>query len=131
MGKELEGGDQESGLCTAIGQMWSESRPYCTSGEASRMGKTLGCGLRLWGLAYQGAPVVSRVLTHHGKGNHPCPLCDIAPLEDSVMGHLLVNHCRELGLVQETDLELILCQLVELDINFLVKFRNLYSFPVR
>ena len=46
------------------------------------------------------------------------------------MGHLLANHCGELGLVQETDLELILCRLVDLDINFLAKFRNLYSFPV-
>jgi len=43
-----------------------------------------------------------------GRVNHPCPLCNIAPLEDLVMGHLLANHCRELGLAQETDLELIL-----------------------
>ena len=42
MGKELEGGDQESGSCTATGQMWSESPPHCKSGEASWMGKTLG-----------------------------------------------------------------------------------------
>ena len=85
------------------------------------MGKTLGCGLRLWVLAYQGAVV------EEGKGNHPCPLCqcDIAPLEDSVMGHLLSNHCGELELVQETDLELLLHQLMDLTI-----FRNLYSFSV-
>ena len=51
---------------------------------------------------------LSRVLSHHGKGNHPCPLCDNALLEDSVMGHLLANHCGELGLVQQTDLELII-----------------------
>ena len=47
MGKELEGGDEESELCTATGQMWSESPPYCTSEEASWMGKSLGCSLRL------------------------------------------------------------------------------------
>ena len=37
-----------------------------------------------------------------------------------MMGHLLANHCGELhmGLVQETDLALILCRLVDLDINF-------------
>ena len=70
------------------------------------MGETLGCNLRLWGFAYQGAPIVEQGI---GKGNHPCPnpnpnpLSDIAPLEDPVMGHLLANHCRELGLVQETD----------------------------
>ena len=38
--------------------------------------------------------------------------------EDSVMGHLLSNHCRELGLAQETDWELLLCLFVDLDINF-------------
>ena len=32
----------------ATGQM-SESPPYCTSGEASWMGETLGCSVRLWG----------------------------------------------------------------------------------
>ena len=61
---------------------------------------------RLWDAALdygvshtRGLQLVSRVLSHHGKGNHPCPLCDIAPLEDSMMGHLLANHCRELGLL--------------------------------
>ena len=38
---------QESGLCTATGQMWSESLwSKFTSREASWIGKTLGCGLR-------------------------------------------------------------------------------------
>ena len=46
------------------------------------------------------------------------------------MGHFRSNHCGKLGLVQETDLELLLCRFVDLDINFLAKFRNLYSFPV-
>ena len=36
------------------------SLPYSTSGEASWMGKSLGCSLRLWGLTYQGAPVVEQ-----------------------------------------------------------------------
>ena len=44
----------------ATGQMWSESPPYGTSGEASWMGETLGCSLRLWGLTYQGASVVEQ-----------------------------------------------------------------------
>ena len=32
---------------------------------------------------------LSRVLSNHGRGNHPCPLCETAPLEDSVMGTCL------------------------------------------
>ena len=71
-------------------------------------------------------------LSHHGKSNHPCPVCDIAPLEDSVLGHLLSNHCGELELVQETDLELLLHRLVDLELLLhrlvdLTIFRNLYS----
>ena len=72
--------------------------------------------VRLWDAALdygvshtRGLQLLSRVLSHHGRGNHPCPLCDTPPPEDSVMGHLLSNHCGELGLAQETDWELLLC----------------------
>ena len=94
------------------------------------MGETVGSSLRLGVSHTRGLQSLSRLLSHHGKGNHPCPLCDIVLLEDSVIGHLLSNHCGELGLVQETDLEMLLCRFVDLDINFLAKFRNLYSSPV-
>ena len=77
--------------------------------------------MRLWDAALdygvsrtRGLQLLSRVLSHHGKGNHSCPLCDTGPLEDSVMGHLLSNHYGELGLAQETDLELLICRFVDL-----------------
>ena len=51
--------------------------PYSTSGEASCMGKSLGCSLKFdYGLLHTRG---LQLLSHHGKGNHPCPLCDIAP----------------------------------------------------
>ena len=53
----------------------------------------------LWGAALdfgvshtRGLQLLSRVLSHNGKGNQPFPICYIALLEDSVMGHLLSNH---------------------------------------
>ena len=95
------------------------------------MGKTVGCNSRLWGPTHSGAPLLSRVLCHLGRGtNHPCPLCDTAPLETSVMEHVLSNHFGGLDLGQEMNLELLLRRLVDLDITFLAKSRNLYSFSV-
>ncbi len=41
----------------------------------------------------RGLQMLSRVMSHHGRGNRPCPLCDTAPLESSVMEHLLGAHC--------------------------------------
>ena len=43
--------------------------------------------------------------------------CDTTPLETSVTEHMLSNHYGELGLGQEMNLELLLCQLVDLDID--------------
>lgn len=68
-------------------------------------------------------------MSHHGRGNHPCPLCDTAPLQTSVTEHA-VKPLWGMGLGQVMNLELLLRRLVDWDITFLAKFRNLYSFPV-
>ena len=84
VGKELEGGDQESGSCTATGQMWSES-PLIAQVERQAGWARLRDAALDYGVSHtRGLQLLSRVLSHHGKGNHPCPLCDIAPLEDSI-----------------------------------------------
>ena len=78
--------------------------------------------MRLWDAALdygvsrtRGLQLLSRVLSHHGKGNHSCPLYDTGPLEDSVMGHLLSNPLWRAGAIaQETDLELLICRFVDL-----------------
>ena len=44
------------------------------------------------------------------------------------MGHLLSNHCGELGLAQETDLELLLCRFVDLDMNFYLNLEEILQF---
>ena len=71
--------------------------------------------------------MLSRVRSHHGRGDHPCPLCDAAPL-DAVMSHVLRDHCMELGLGLVTDSEQLLHRFVDLDLTFLAKFRNLYKY---
>ena len=58
------------------------------------------------------------------------PLAELLARRGLYCARIACSHCGELGLAQETDLELILWRLVDLDINFLARFRNLYSFPV-
>ena len=56
------------------------------------MGETLGCSFRLHRVLHtRGLMLLSVILSHHGKGNFPCPLCDIVPVGDSVLGHLRAN----------------------------------------
>ncbi len=78
----------------------------------------------------RGLQMLSRIMSHHGRGNRPCPLCDTAPLESSVMEHLLGAHCVELGLDPGTKSEMVLNWIVELQLVFLAKFRNIYSYYV-
>ena len=116
VGKELEGGDQECGWCTATGPMWSES-PLIAQGESKLDGQN--CGIQLHVHTRGLMQLFSRVLSYHGKGYHPCLLCDASPLKNLLMGHLLSNQCRKLGLVnkRQTAWKLLLCRLVDLEIQ--------------
>ena len=60
---------------------------------------------RLWDSAQdlgdksvKGLQYLSRAMSHHGCGNHPCPLCDTAPLPATVLDHLLDCHSSSLFL---------------------------------
>ena len=61
--------------------------------------------LRMWDKAVSGLKAViglqalSRDMSLHGRGSHPCHLCDAAPLQEpSVSDHLLCAHREELHL---------------------------------
>ena len=43
--------------CLAL-MAWGLVQPILSGCACESVGKTLGCGLRLWGLAYQGALIV-------------------------------------------------------------------------
>ena len=54
---------------------------------------------RLWDSALDlGVQYLSLAMSHHGCGNHPCPLCDTAPLPVTVLDHLLDCHSSSLFL---------------------------------
>ena len=48
--------------------------------------------------AVLGLKMLSRVMSHHGRGEHPCQMCDAAtPLQEvSVLDHILARHHQEL-----------------------------------
>ena len=53
--------------------------------------------LDLGGKAVRGLQFLSRIMSHHERGNRPCQLCDAAPLPSSVLDHILDQHGEELS----------------------------------
>ena len=113
-------------LLTVFRKFFAHARTVCTQcvcGWARMWDATLNFGVQ----HTRALQMLSRVMSHHGRGDHPCPLCDAAPL-DAVMSHVLRDHCMELGLGLVTDSEQLLHRFVDLDLTFLAKFRNLYKY---
>ena len=61
--------------------------------------------VKLWDIALdlgaktgKGLQMLSRIMSHHGRGSGPCQLCDTAPLQSSVLDHILDLHGEELSL---------------------------------
>ena len=81
--------------------------------------------------AVAGLQMVSRAMSHHGRGDHPCHLCDDPTLlEDSVLDHILNVHHQELHLrmnnsdsFSSSDL---LGMLENLNVEILPKFKNIF-----
>ena len=74
----------------------------------------------------QTVDMLSRVMSHHGRGSRPCPLCDAAALQSTVLDHILEHHRGELFLEPELDANQLLTLLEQLHLNILGRFRNLY-----
>ena len=63
-----------------------------------------------------GLQKLSRLMAHHGRGSHPCPLCDKQdPM--SVIEHALSEHHQDLGL-NWNSMDYLLTQMVEGNIQF-------------
>lgn len=74
----------------------------------------------------QGLKSLSRLMSHHGKGSKPCPLCEDAELPWSVLSHALMKHWEVMGLPESSDEEWVLDRFRTLNLNFLSKFWGLY-----
>ena len=84
-------------------------------------------GRQLWGCR----SMVSRAMSHHGRGDHPCHLCDDPTLlEDSVLDHILTVHHQELHLRMNNSDSFstsdLLGMLENLNVEILPKFKNIF-----
>ena len=48
----------------------------------------------------RGLQLLSRIMSHNGRGSRPCPLYDRAPLPLSMLDHFLDQHEEELSLAR-------------------------------
>lgn len=74
---------------------------------------------------------LSRLMGDHGRGQHPCPLCDLEGPQlqaASVLKHMVDHHRREINLDRDCTEGVLMGRVIDLDLNisFLPKFRNLY-----
>ena len=60
-------------------------------------------------------------MSHHGRGGRPCPVCDAAALQCSVLDHILDHHGEELFLDPALDANKLLTLLEQLHLDFLAK----------
>ena len=58
----------------------------------------LSCKLR----NVEGLKALSRLISHHGRGNKPCP-CWENSMTESVLDHVLMKHYMEVGLSVSCD----------------------------
>ena len=70
----------------------------------------------------KGLQALSRILSCHGRGNKPCPLCDVMDLEGVLLDHVLERHVQQLGMCTDS----VMNKLKVADLNFLCMFHNIY-----
>ena len=74
--------------------------------------------------------MVSRAMSHHGRGERPCHMCDATSLkDDSVLDHILNVHHQDLHLNPSVNS----CELLDMFSNLKVdiilpKFKNIFRF---
>ena len=69
---------------------------------------------------------LSRLMGHHGRGPHPCPLCGIQNPHSSVIDHILSVHHTDIQIdLHSTDQ--LLSRLVDADVQFAYRFWKLFK----
>ena len=75
-----------------------------------------------------GLQKLSMAMALHGRGSHPCPLCDMTDLEaDSVLEHITGHHREQLNLEEGCSVGTLMGRRKSLNITFLPKFRKLFN----
>ena len=74
----------------------------------------------------RGLQVLSRLMSHHGRGLKPCPMGSETNLDTPILDHILCDHGDKLQL--DLSPGQLLTKIVGLDIDFLYRFWNVYPF---
>ena len=69
---------------------------------------------------------LSRMQAHHGRGPKPCPLCEEQLSGVTLTDHVLSSHNQEFQLPSLTP-ESLLTELVDREVTFVYRFRNLFN----
>ena len=72
----------------------------------------------------RGLQALSRLMSHHGRGCWPCPLCAVNPVDGPILEHILSSHKDRLHL--NLDTEQVVEKLADLSLSFLARFKNLF-----
>ncbi len=78
--------------------------------------------------AVRGLQFLSRAMSHHGCGNHPCPLCDTAPLLATILDHILDSHYSSLFLKPTMSSVALIDLLEDSQLSVLCYFCKLYTY---
>ena len=85
--------------------------------------------LDLGGKAVLGLQMISRVMSHHGRGMHPCHLCkeETALGDVTLLEHIITTHYQELHLAHRSfDYSDLLGKISNLELEILHKFKNVF-----
>ncbi len=93
---------------------------------ASQIGWSRLCdaALDLGGKSTKVLQFLNRAMSHHGKGNHPYPVCTTSQLQTSVLEHLLECHSSDLHLQQTINCEKLVYVLLNLPMSNFWVVRN-------
>ena len=104
MGGELVGMKEVKKAVKELDQMWLLGKCKEKAPIIAAVGED-GGWLRLWvGERHtKGLRNLSRMMSHHGHGSKPCPMCDWMPGERTDFDHVILRHGEELGLLSGDD----------------------------
>ena len=76
-----------------------------------------------------GLQMLSRLMSNHDGGQHPCPLCESPDLTTTALEHVLLAHGAEMGIKAKTRCELLTD--LTTSVCSVAKFRKLFNYDTQ
>ena len=87
------------------------------------------CACAVCGKTVLGFKMLCRAMSHHGRGEHPCQLCNatLLPEDETVLDHILAKHKQYLHLGDSVmDSAELIDLLRNLHVEILSKFKSIF-----